>query len=247
MKKIKSLWKGKTDLEDPCVLLDRGLVCLQNDEIKNGLEMFWQAGCTNIAIIPRLILWDEPAELGDEPDDMEAWDYLNTRWPQWKNRKFFDVLTLFWAHPQVRSILGLPLQGKITEKSPKPDLAVVAGDIQGALEGKSPENLLAKKALEMSFSAACFIRDVEKENIRPPMEMMETLVEIDFLAKKPCSPGEIANNLDLGKYKSRQHAVRSINNILKRMFAEGIVEREKKDRAFIYHLSPKFRTLAVKA
>lgn len=70
---------------------------------------------------------------------------------------------------------------------------------------------------------------------------------IDFLAKKPSSPGDMANITDLRKYKSRQHAVRSINNILKRMFAEGIVERERKDRAFIYHLSPKFRTLAVKA
>jgi len=70
---------------------------------------------------------------------------------------------------------------------------------------------------------------------------------ISFLTKQSASPGEMANNLDLTKYKSRQHAVRSMNNILKRMLSDGIVERERKDKAYIYHLSPKFRTLAVKS
>lgn len=182
MKKIKSLWSGR-EVEDPCILLDRGLACLKQGDIKNALEMFWQAGCTNIAIIPRLILWDEPAELGDGLDDMESWEYLNTRWPEWKDKKPFAILTLFWAHIQVRSILNLPIPKEIAEKLSKPDLDMVAEDIQGVLAGKSPKSLLAKKALEMSFRAACFIRDVEKRNIRPPMELMETLVEMDFLAK----------------------------------------------------------------
>ena len=49
---------------------------------------------------------------------------------------------------------------------------------------------------------------------------------IDLLSKKACSPGEIANMLNLDKYKSRQHAVRSVNNILKRLMADGFVERK---------------------
>ena len=69
---------------------------------------------------------------------------------------------------------------------------------------------------------------------------------IDFISRTPSSPGDIANNTNLDKYKSRQHAVRSINNILKRLLEEGIVERQRKDRAFIYHISLKFRTLLVK-
>ena len=58
---------------------------------------------------------------------------------------------------------------------------------------------------------------------------------------------EIANMLNLDKYKSRQHAVRSVNNILKRLMADGFVERKKLDRAFLYQLSPRLKTLVVKA
>ena len=70
---------------------------------------------------------------------------------------------------------------------------------------------------------------------------------IELLAIKPRSPGEIANLIDLSKYKTRQHAVRSVNNILKRMMTEDFIERERTGRAFLYVLSPRIKTLVVKA
>ena len=70
---------------------------------------------------------------------------------------------------------------------------------------------------------------------------------IERLASGPASPGDIANGMSLDKYKSRQHAVRSVNNILIRMMADKMVERTRKDRAFVYHLAPKLKTLVVKA
>lgn len=70
---------------------------------------------------------------------------------------------------------------------------------------------------------------------------------IDALSKGSSSPGGIVNQMSLEKYKSRQHAVRSVNNILIRMMADKLVERTRKDRAFIYHLAPKLRTLVVRS
>ncbi|MBI4019124.1 MAG: Flp pilus assembly complex ATPase component TadA [Candidatus Aenigmarchaeota archaeon] len=70
---------------------------------------------------------------------------------------------------------------------------------------------------------------------------------IEVLATGPASPGDIANRLPLEKYKTRQHAVRSVNNILIRMMADKMVERTRKDRAFVYHLAAKLKTLVVKA
>jgi len=70
---------------------------------------------------------------------------------------------------------------------------------------------------------------------------------IELLNKKSCSPGEIADTFNLEKYKSRQHAVRSVNNILIRMMQEGIVIRKKKGKAFVYMLAPRVRTIAVKS
>lgn len=70
---------------------------------------------------------------------------------------------------------------------------------------------------------------------------------IELLSKKPLSPGQIANSMDLGKYKSRQHAVRSVNNIVKKLQADGYLERTQQEKTFVYSLTPKIRTLMVKA
>ncbi len=70
---------------------------------------------------------------------------------------------------------------------------------------------------------------------------------IELLTKSPMSPGDIANSIDLQKYKSRQHAVRSMNNIMKRLYEDGYLERRRSDKAYIYSLSGKLRTIVVKA
>ncbi len=69
---------------------------------------------------------------------------------------------------------------------------------------------------------------------------------IELLAKNPMSPGDIANATDLAKYKSRQHAVRSINNVMKKLYEDGYLERRRSDKAYIYSLSGKLRTIVVK-
>ncbi len=48
--------------------------------------------------------------------------------------------------------------------------------------------------------------------------------------------GEIADIIDTDNYSSRSHAVRSINNILKRLRDNGIVEREREGRSYKYFL-----------
>ena len=46
-------------------------------------------------------------------------------------------------------------------------------------------------------------------------------------------------------YATKQHAVRSINNILHRLMMDGFVQRESRGKAFMYALTPKVRTLFV--
>lgn len=70
---------------------------------------------------------------------------------------------------------------------------------------------------------------------------------LETLAKGSYTPGDIANMLNLEKYKSRQHAVRSVNNIMKRLLADGFIERRKRDKAFVYSLAPQLKTILVKA
>ena len=66
------------------------------------------------------------------------------------------------------------------------------------------------------------------------------------MQRKPMTPGEIVENLDLTKYPSKGHALRAVNNILKRLLELGYVERHSVDKTFVYSLSPRTKTLFVK-
>jgi type II secretory pathway predicted ATPase ExeA len=89
--------------------------------------------------------------------------------------------------------------------------------------------------------------EISKVSLRFLEELTSTQREIVEMLIRPLTPGQIADNLDLAKYKSRQHAVRSMNNILKRLMEEGVVERVREDRAFLYQLKPSLRNIIIKA
>ncbi len=95
------------------------------------------------------------------------------------------------------------------------------------------------------------IHEPTKDELKVSLRFLDELSpmqrEIVEMLVNPMTPGQIANNLDLTKYKSRQHAVRSMNNILKRLMDDGFVERAKEDRAYLYQLSPSIRSIVVRA
>ena len=94
-----------------------------------------------------------------------------------------------------------------------------------------------------------------KEEIKPPMPSLAILEKmtpmqreiLEMLSSKSMTPGDIANTIDITKYKSRQHAVRSINNVVKNLLEEGYLERVKQDKAFVYNLAPRIKTMFVRA
>lgn len=92
-------------------------------------------------------------------------------------------------------------------------------------------------------------QQVEEQVYLDVLEKMTPMQKeiIEVLAQKPLSPGQIANSLNLEKYKSRQHAVRSVNNILKFLLKQDYVERTQFEKTFVYSLTPKIKTLMVKA
>lgn len=61
-------------------------------------------------------------------------------------------------------------------------------------------------------------------------------------ANKTLTPSEIVSKIDCAEYKTRDNAIRSVNNILKRMVNEGRLVRKKKDKAFVYELSQKMQS-----
>jgi type II secretory pathway predicted ATPase ExeA len=74
---------------------------------------------------------------------------------------------------------------------------------------------------------------------RKQKSILELLAKTDWL-----TPAAIAEQIG-GRYASRGHAVRSINNILHRLMLDGYVQREARGKAYMYALTPKLRTLFV--
>ncbi|MCJ7429130.1 MAG: AAA family ATPase [Candidatus Nanohaloarchaeota archaeon QJJ-5] len=53
----------------------------------------------------------------------------------------------------------------------------------------------------------------------------------------PMSSGDVVDRLELEEeYSSRSHAVRSVNNILKRLMENDIVDRDREGRSYVYYL-----------
>jgi len=61
------------------------------------------------------------------------------------------------------------------------------------------------------------------------------------------TPSDIAEKLDTSHYKSKDNAIRSINNILKRLFKDELIQRKKMANSYVYFLSGKAKTILTDA
>ena len=71
---------------------------------------------------------------------------------------------------------------------------------------------------------------------------------IEILSKEEdLTPSEIVSRIGIENYKNSGNAVRSVNNILKRLIKDGYVIRRGKGKSYKYRLSDKTKTLFVNA
>jgi len=85
------------------------------------------------------------------------------------------------------------------------------------------------------------------------LETVEELPErqkliLQTLADKGAlTPSGIIENMKKGEYKDEDNAVRSVNNILRRLMSDGFVERKKTGKTYKYAVSGRFQSVLVKA
>jgi len=98
-----------------------------------------------------------------------------------------------------------------------------------------------------------FIKDSQTPEARISLETINELPERQRLILETLSkigestPSEIISNLKLEEYKDRENAVRSVNNLLRRLMTEGLIERKRRGKTYKYRVSSKFQTLMVNA
>ena len=59
------------------------------------------------------------------------------------------------------------------------------------------------------------------------------------------TPNEIIAKIDLEEYKDKDNAIRAVNNLLRRLMNDGVVERKRIGKSYRYSVAGKFRTLMV--
>ncbi|MBI4176660.1 MAG: AAA family ATPase [Candidatus Aenigmarchaeota archaeon] len=115
-------------------------------------------------------------------------------------------------------------------------------------------NGLVLKAIERNISTID-TDFIEATQSAPPKAAADRIRELprkqlsilDVLAEGDMTPKEVAQKLTAGEYKTRITAIRAVNNLLKRLMDEGLVERKSLGRSYKYGPSFLAKTLMVKA
>ena len=98
-----------------------------------------------------------------------------------------------------------------------------------------------------------FISETRQPEQRLSIEAVDSLPErqrliLDTLSRNgDMTPSGIIASLDIEEYKNRDNAVRSVNNLLRRLMKESLVERKRVGKTYRYAVSSKFQTLMVEA
>jgi type II secretory pathway predicted ATPase ExeA/DNA-binding MarR family transcriptional regulator len=115
---------------------------------------------------------------------------------------------------------------------------------------------LVKEAAEKNITSINknFIDQVIKTSeVTEPIEMRAPLSSkqkeiLDILNKTPdLTPAQIISHLPIEEYKDRNNAVRSVNNILKRLIKDELIQRKKLGNSYVYFLTGKAKTVFTEA
>ena len=115
---------------------------------------------------------------------------------------------------------------------------------------------LVRVAAEKNISSInrSFVDQVLKESQIPKQVEIKTSLSkkqkdiLTILNNDPnLNPTEIVERLGIGEYKDKNNAIRSVNNILKRLMRDGLVNRKKLGNTYVYFLSGKAKTLLAEA
>jgi len=114
-------------------------------------------------------------------------------------------------------------------------------------------NEISQKAVEKGLTTVDmeFLKEADIPG-RPSREALEILpprqkLIVDILASEgELTPTEIVEKIQAkGDYKNTDNAIRSVNNLVRRLMSDGLVERKRIGKAYKYKISPRYQTLFV--
>lgn len=122
---------------------------------------------------------------------------------------------------------------RLTQQASDKNISAVNETFVNQIFASSPEKL--RVTTETVEENRISISDKQKEILQ-------------ILNKKPkLSPTEIVENIDKKTYKNKNNAIRSVNNILRRMMRDELITRQKMGSSYIYSLSGKSKSIFAEA
>jgi len=120
---------------------------------------------------------------------------------------------------------------------------------------KTCDSLIKEAALKniTSINTSFIDQVIQPTTTSQPVELQATLSKkqkevLKLLNENPnLNPSSIVSRIDISSYKNKNNAIRSINNILKRLFRDDLIQRKKLGNTYVYYLSPKSKTLFTEA
>ncbi|MBN1896850.1 MAG: AAA family ATPase [Candidatus Aenigmarchaeota archaeon] len=117
-------------------------------------------------------------------------------------------------------------------------------------------NDLVKDAIGKNISSidTDFLKDIVSE--KPSRETMQSVDELPYRQRSileilskgdGMTPTQVVKQMDPKEYNDAGNAIRSVNNILRRLMKDKMVIRERKGKAFKYRINPKFQTMFIEA
>lgn len=112
---------------------------------------------------------------------------------------------------------------------------------------------LVRQALENNLSTVDtqFIKDVphfeRRVSMQTPQDLpfrQKSILEI-LATGGELTPTQIVKQMKPEEYTDPGNAIRSVNNVLRRLMKEKMVTRERKGKAFRYKISPKYQTMFI--
>lgn len=112
---------------------------------------------------------------------------------------------------------------------------------------------LSQKAIEKNISTIDmdFLKESDVSKGRISLDALNNLPErqrmiLDVLAgNDEMTPNEIIDEMELEEYKNKDNAIRSVNNLLRRLMRDKLVDRKRIGKTYKYHISGAIKTLMV--
>jgi len=120
---------------------------------------------------------------------------------------------------------------------------------------KTCDKLIKQAALKniTTINASFIDQVIQLSPALQPMELQATLSKkqkqiLKILNENPnLTPSSIIDHLDISSYKNKSNAIRSVNNILKRLLRNDLIQRKRLGNTYVYNLTPKSKTFFTEA